>query len=319
MTKVEKYISDLLHFHDCVIVPGLGGFVTNYKASSMVEERNLFLPPSKEIGFNRSLSHSDGLLIDYIARQNRLPYPEASVITRRFVDEILTRIKSGEIIDMGDIGTLKRDAIGNIQFTPGEGTSFLPDALGLVPFRFEPLETKKSLRIDLDEQIPRLLRSRSPRYWVAAASLITALFLFSTELKMPGINEAALLYQGTVPVISNDIKEGEIANGFIIPGVNNETDETENVNSLEEIKSVIPPRSAFYHVVAASFKHTVQANNALDQFLGKGFTDAKLIDDNQGRIRVVLASYINKNDALEALTQFRQKPGFENAWVLYSK
>jgi hypothetical protein len=33
--KIEQYISELLYKYDCVIVPGLGGFVANYKSATI--------------------------------------------------------------------------------------------------------------------------------------------------------------------------------------------------------------------------------------------------------------------------------------------
>jgi hypothetical protein len=77
MGTITSYITDLVHLHDCVIVPGLGAFVGNYKPSEINQEKGLFFPPKKEIGFNRSLQHNDGLLYDYIARCEGLSFNDA--------------------------------------------------------------------------------------------------------------------------------------------------------------------------------------------------------------------------------------------------
>ncbi|MGM0376598.1 MAG: SPOR domain-containing protein, partial [Bacteroidota bacterium] len=82
---MEKHISDLLYVHDCVIVPGLGGFVANHKPAVVVEERNLFRPPSKEIGFNRSLSHNDGLLAKHVSQREQISWEESLERIRTFV------------------------------------------------------------------------------------------------------------------------------------------------------------------------------------------------------------------------------------------
>ncbi len=311
MSTIVRYISDLLHFHDCVIVPGLGGFVANYKPAVILEDRNMFLPPAKEIGFNRSLSHNDGLLIDFIARREGITYAEASVLVTRFVDDAHKRIGTGQIVDLGDIGLLRRDAIGNLQFTPKDTASFLPDALGLTSFRFEPLESKKVVRIDVDQPVPRLLRSRSPRYWAAAAALIAGLFLFNTELKMPEVNQAGIsTLIATSPYVVNATID---ASDIEVNTQNISAEVAENSIEMEyEAKATDLPG---YHIIVASFKQSVPANNALDGFLRKGFSDAKLLDDGQGRIRVAVSSYFNKDEALNALNDFRQQPGFEGAWV----
>jgi hypothetical protein len=318
MTPVEKYISDLLHFHDCVIVPGLGGFVANYKPSAILEERSLFLPPVKEVGFNRSLSHSDGLLTDFMARREGLTYAEASVQLERFVARIHEQISSGQVIDLGEVGSLKKDAIGNLQFTPKSVSSFLPEALGLGAFHFEPLEQRRMPRIDVENHVPGLLRSRSPRYWAAAAALIAGLFLFNTELKMPTVNQAAIGMWAYAPVVEAETpvqKEVETETAYVMEAM----EISENDVLLEEDLQVPASEPLRYHIIVASFKQPVPANEALDNYIGKGFSNARLVDDGQGRIRVAVSSFADKQSAIDALPAIRQTPGFSGAWVYTSK
>jgi hypothetical protein len=316
MVTVEKYISDLLHFHDCVIVPGLGGFVANYKSASIVHERNLFLPPSKEIGFNRSLSHSDGLLIDFISRREAVSYADASALVSRFATNIHQRVAVGEVIDLGEVGLLRKDAIGNLQFTPKEGTSFLPESFGLDSFRFEPLEQKRILRIDSETQIPRLLRSRSPRYWAAAAAIIAGLFIFNTEIKMPSMTQAGMDVFVSTPVIVVDENKSEDLSVEVTTDVAESSAPVESMEQTYQAPIVDLPK---YHIVAASFKQSIPANQALDAFLTQGYSDARLIENGQGRIRVAIASYVNKEEALSALNEYKQNPRFEGVWILTSK
>jgi hypothetical protein len=57
MENISKHISELLYFHDCVIVPGFGGLVANHITAVYDEEKNMFSPPAKEIVFNTNLKH----------------------------------------------------------------------------------------------------------------------------------------------------------------------------------------------------------------------------------------------------------------------
>ena len=77
MLEVSKYIKDLLFIHDCVILPGFGGFVANYKPANIDDNLNIVSPPSKAVGFNRNLSKNDGLLINRLAESENLSYLEA--------------------------------------------------------------------------------------------------------------------------------------------------------------------------------------------------------------------------------------------------
>ena len=62
MIELSQHIEVLLLENDCVIVPGLGGFVAHYTPAIQVEE-NVFLPPTRTIGFNPQLKLNDGLLV----------------------------------------------------------------------------------------------------------------------------------------------------------------------------------------------------------------------------------------------------------------
>ena len=55
MIELAQHIEALLLENDCVIVPGLGGFVAHYTPAMRVAEENTFLPPTRIIGFNPGL------------------------------------------------------------------------------------------------------------------------------------------------------------------------------------------------------------------------------------------------------------------------
>lgn len=63
MIELAQHIEILLLENDCVIVPGLGGFVAHYTSAMRVAEENIFLPPTRIIGFNPQLKMNDGLLV----------------------------------------------------------------------------------------------------------------------------------------------------------------------------------------------------------------------------------------------------------------
>ena len=60
MIELAQHIEALLLENDCVIVPNFGGFVAHYAPATYVKEENLFLPPTRIIGFNSQLKLNDG-------------------------------------------------------------------------------------------------------------------------------------------------------------------------------------------------------------------------------------------------------------------
>lgn len=75
--KIAHYIADLLFEHECVVIPGLGGFITKDHPASIHPLKHQFKPPSREIVFNPHLRTNDGLLLSLIAQSENLSYQDA--------------------------------------------------------------------------------------------------------------------------------------------------------------------------------------------------------------------------------------------------
>ena len=61
--NLARHIEWLLGENDCVIVPGLGGFIAHYTPARRIEAENRFLPPTRIIAFNPRLKINDGVLV----------------------------------------------------------------------------------------------------------------------------------------------------------------------------------------------------------------------------------------------------------------
>jgi hypothetical protein len=317
MASIEKHISDLLCLHDCVIVPGMGGFVANHKPAVIVEERNLFQPPSKEIGFNRSLSHNDGLLANHICKREQSTWDESMALIDRFVSAVMTDIEKGVTSRFQGIGTFRKDALGNLQFTPNERNQLLPGAFGLSEFHFEPLHSHHPVRSH-EEPVRRLLRSRSPRYWAAIAAMLAGLFLFTPELEMPDNQK---IDTGNI-MVSMSRSETEQTNPSETEISISAEVLTENTGSavIADNKEAENPLNQNienpHHLVAASFKTEAPAKHVLAQFQKDGFTNSSILHAANGRFRVSLYSYSDRSKAMEKLYALREQDRFKNIWLL---
>ena len=139
--NISLYIKDLLYTHDCVILPSFGGFITNYKNAVIDSEQSLFLPPSKELGFNSDLKHNDGLIISKYSKKNNCSYIEAKVIISNFVKKIKTDLEASKTVIFSGVGSFKIDKSKKLLFTPDTNSNFLIDAFGLSSFQFPELES----------------------------------------------------------------------------------------------------------------------------------------------------------------------------------
>jgi hypothetical protein len=133
-----KHIENILPGHDCVVVPGLGGFVQNRVSARLHTDSNLFYPESKDICFNANLRFNDGLLAQSYQESYDMSFEEANIEIKTAVQEILKKLEEGKYVRLGQIGTLSSNE-GQLIFRPDPQNPFCPEAYGLTPFSFSPL------------------------------------------------------------------------------------------------------------------------------------------------------------------------------------
>jgi nucleoid DNA-binding protein len=138
--EINKYISALLHKHDCVIIPGFGGFVCSYQPAEIHPGQHSFHPPSKKILFNNELKANDGLLASHIAIESDISFDEALGQIEEVSAEMILRIENGERVKLDKVGVIYTDNQGNIQFDQDKSVNYLEDAFGLATFVSPPVQ-----------------------------------------------------------------------------------------------------------------------------------------------------------------------------------
>ena len=197
MLDVSKYIKELLFIHDCVILPGFGGFVANYKPADIDENLNVGFPPSKAIGFNRNLSKNDGLLINRLAESEHLNYSEAEKSIQFFTEDIRVRIQRGERVKLDQLGCFYNDRRHNLLFEPSKELNYLVDAFGLEQFELPKLSAlgveKNNSGVIYQTKVRALFTAK--RLWYVAMTipfvLTIALLPMNSERSFLG-NEASM-------------------------------------------------------------------------------------------------------------------------------
>ena len=93
---ITAFIRELLFSHDCVIVPGFGGFIGNYTSARIDKGTSTFYPPVKKISFNRNLNNNDGLLAGRISGSLKINYKDALNLVEEFAASVRKRLEKGE-------------------------------------------------------------------------------------------------------------------------------------------------------------------------------------------------------------------------------
>lgn len=270
--NIDKHISDLLYTHDCVIIPGFGGIIGNYAPAYIHPVKHVFYPPYKQLVFNKNLYLNDGVLANYIAREEGISYIAALDSLHRFAAELKSKIEKGQKAEIKMVGTFQLDAEKNIQFIPDKTTNYLLSSYGLTSFQSQAILREKELKAFKDRSAVAQDKSKSPirKYWPAIAALPVAFLAVWLPLKtnllndsdnqlasvFPSNNETQISYSETKQEYSprsakwayaeKDIIEEEL-NLIIKEDVQPQTEinvTTSNAVSVEEVKEETEPAKA---------------------------------------------------------------------------
>ena len=349
--KLDQYISELLFQYDCVIVPGMGGFVANYKSASIQTIQNTLHPPSKGISFNKNLNSNDGLLANFIAQKEAISYPFSCQKIEEAVTVMNRDLKLKKKIVLQNVGTLFLDVEQRIQFEPAATVNYLLDSYGLPIFSKQPIK-----RPTLEDKITNQFKDRTTplitskmentvsKKWLVAAAITIPLAFFAiwipTQYNLTGtINTANLNpfksdikavyapHQSTISVAEIDeksIKEQLILvadstnfleiklDAAISPFVVKLKDTPTNSEAISTFVAT-EDHELHYHIVGGCFSDKNNAKKLVKQLKKDGF-NATIIGKRKGLWTVSYNSFSTKREAIEVLAT--AKAHNAKAWIL---
>ncbi|MBN2680954.1 MAG: SPOR domain-containing protein [Bacteroidales bacterium] len=255
MTGLPSYISDLLYFNDCVIVPGFGGFIADYFPGGSIEGNNNFSPPAKRIAFNLHIRENDYLLSSHIQKKEKISNEQASFIIESFVNNTYKSLSFGEKVILDGLGTFFINAENRLKFIPDNTTNFLIDSFGLNAFHFPVIVDKNQIRRlnkefqKTDPLTKKIKRHRILRT-VIAAPLVMAMLIapFYSNL----LNNS---YFSSINPFSSGHKRVEITSPRAIDSA------FINPNSLEESVTFLTNKKNALYYSGNMKKNEVQAIN----------------------------------------------------------
>lgn len=196
MKELILHTEYLLSIHECVIIPGLGGFISQIKPAHFDENTSIWFPPQKQISFNPSLFHNDGLLIGSYIDVSDISYSEAFVLVEKSVLEFKKTLKKAETVQFGRIGSFTYDDNGALLFSPytipydfskstyglqAEPISLLAD-LKQSAFSAESRRASSRSKKRKSDTIYIPLKKRFLYQGIAVAAVVGLFMLFSTPI-----------------------------------------------------------------------------------------------------------------------------------------
>ena len=144
MIELAKHIEVLLLENDCVIVPGLGGFIAHNRQAEFKESENRFCSPTRTIGFNPQLVMNDGLLVQTYMLAYNTDFPDATRKIEKIVSALKEQLYQKGEVCLPNVGTLYYTMNGTYVFEPSANNFFTPYLYGLSSLTLSPLQALES-------------------------------------------------------------------------------------------------------------------------------------------------------------------------------
>ena len=332
MNVLAKHIESLLLEHNCVIVPGLGGFVAGYVAARMVEGENLFLPPHRQVGFNPLLSLNDGLLVQSYMLAYDVSFPEATAMIEETVAALRSELQTEGELEIGNIGKLLLGVDGRYDFMPNEAGVLSPTLYGLDAFRQMPLAAAASTESETQEPTNSSGKAaRNKSYTLrlnkhlvnyAAVAVIAFLFYFLWATPLGQTPENAPKMASMLPCVSTPAPE----NTPKAPEASNKTPDqtaTDQPEAASPVKEITEDPAACTETASEKFTlvlvSQVPLKNATayrDKLCEEGYTDAQVLEKGK-MVRVIFGRFADEATAYARLNELRRESKhFAEAWVL---
>lgn len=342
MIELERHIEILLLRHDCVILPGFGGFMTHHVEARYDEAERLFLPPLRTIGFNPGLKMNDSLLVQSYIEVYDISYPEALRRIEDEVDELKQRLANEGSFELRNIGTLSVGEDGIYLFEPCEAGILTPCLYGLSSYEMPLLsDTQQTanqatntitstdkegndepalaamtgansiLGIENDEEDNRFIRLRVSvvRNIAAACIALIAFFAASTPLN----NSSQMMTQGKIDTsILDKLLAGETSMKRST-AMKQSTQVTKP--ALQEVNTEAKTiKQNYYCIVLASKVTKSNATSFVSKLHEQGFKNARLLMGH-GAIKVVYGNYPSEEEAYSQLKSLSGNDTFKEGWI----
>lgn len=332
MKELSHNIVSLLAENDCVILPGIGGFIASYKCASYVASNEEFVSPSRKVGFNRSLTMNDGLIVQAYMQSHGVNYPEASKLLDRDLAVLQQKLNDNGSVKIDGLGMLVRHANGAYSFEMSAAQTITPELYGLPNVNI-PLAKPQAVVQDVDvpettaqkiedTEVEETEESatynisvkRSLVHKVAAvAAAVLVSFILSTPATDTSHSTPAQAVIGSLD-FALDIPAAKTTEKVVAPVKNEPIASETTADKHEEVK----PQAATlpYTVVLASAVSEKNANDFIKSLKNKGYDEVEIYT-TPGMRRVIYSHFATQQQAQEALNRLSNTENFaDGAWVM---
>lgn len=352
MIAVQKVIRKLVSDYEFVIIPGFGALLSHQIPAIYDRDSGVFSPPVKKLAFNEFLKLDDGLLANFISREENISHVEAVAHVKNYADVLRSSLDANGETGIEGIGEFKTNSEGKLVFEPNTENYFKDEWYGFQKVSARIVERNIFTAADSavlaegdDAEIIEISnRKRVKITWMrwSAVAVLAGMALFISFFLL---NSGSAYNKSTLNPFDYFNKESTAGDYKASPQkqeqpVKNETvvvvDEViqdKKEDSLKSSPELVPVNSEIdaeaapsviadkkYYLIAGAFKGKKQAGVLLKTLQDKGFENAFLIPASvySKKVKVAVQGFDEEKDAYRASSRLREVIG-EDGWVYKKK
>lgn len=338
MNTLAQHIETLLLEHDCVIIPGFGGFISNYEeAQYHTDNGSIFMPPHRSIGFNQQLQINDGLLVQSYMSAYDASYPAAHLQMEKEIEQMASQLELDGEYDFGAVGKLTKGLGEIISFDKSSSNIEAPSLFGLDSLSVMPVksiiekreieakmqaasigigktdnkEDNDILTNDKKQEVVIRLNQRWIDFGISVAAAVLLFFGISYTAMKDVATESDTVIAATYPVPnSQHMNNGNITQAKEV-AINKAAQKGKEVAGANTTATTKQEPVASHNTTANPKQEHIDNHNATK---ADNENATKATQENKAQLAytIVLASYVGKANAEEYINQLGKK-GFNEA------
>lgn len=283
-----SFVEKLVRIHECVVVPGLGGFITRDHSAALNRFNGQLKPRSRTIFFNDILRQDDGILMNHIMAETGMDNAHASRFLQQEVQQLLQRCAGHEQQSFGALGSFYLNQHDKLFFLPSVTLNLSDVAYGLKPVQLETVvET-------LTQEIRKPLTSKAVS---EPEAVIAEPISIATETSIAANRPRMWKVAAAVAILSLSTAAGiRISHYLRQDDASLLTASTLGSETMQEVKSQESGK------VPVKEGQSIRASKALPATARKT-ASAK----NSGDYKVIAACFITEKAAIEELKRLADK------------
>lgn len=357
--ELNNYLKQLLYQHDCVIVPGLGGFVCAHKKLEFNIQAGYIIPARKTVAFNQNLNTNDGLLANHLVQKEKIGFQKALENINAWVSALHYSLQQGETITIEGLGSLSFSSEKKIVFVPFANVNFSQDSYGLATLDLgkktgsvkttttpQPVKAvKEKPKKEQPEPKPSIAPQRKKRSTLRTMrrvlGIVILLILLASVVFLQDHFFHSQAHKGSMLNFDSSTKDASKddaetleyktskENNEAESSTNTQTTEPEQENSLqnttitqlpvESSASASTKTDSVFYIIAGAFRSERNAKDLRDELNRKGFSPEIINLPNSSLYRVGYNTYDSRLKAESKLNDLRNKTHNYAAWVLAVK